>query len=99
LFLLGLLTIPLWFYTNSPMLSVIIVTMIDLIGYVPTYRKSFNDPKSEPVYFYLINVVRNVLAVCAIENVILETVLFPATMVFADLLLALFLIWRRNFFK
>ncbi|HYC34133.1 MAG TPA: hypothetical protein VEC13_00195, partial [Candidatus Paceibacterota bacterium] len=45
--IIGLLTIPLWLLAEQPVLSMIIVTAIDLIGFLPTIRKSWNDPYSE----------------------------------------------------
>src|SRR3990167_9255905 len=36
----ALLALGLWAITNEPLLSVILITLIDALGFVPTFRKS-----------------------------------------------------------
>lgn len=95
-FVTGLMTIPLWIYTNDPTLSVIIIVTIDLMAFAPTYRKSYHKPYDEPLYLYSWNVVRHGLSLIAIANVTIATALFPLMVGVANAALALFLIWRRK---
>lgn len=96
MFVIGLMTIPLWIFTKDPTLSVIIIVTIDLIAFAPTYRKSYYSPYDEPLYLYLINVIRHGISLFAIINVTIATALFPFMVGLANGALALFLIWRRR---
>lgn len=96
LFVTGLLSIPLWLITNDPTLSVILVVIIDLIAFIPTFRKSYLKPYEEPIYLYGLNVLRHGLSLFAIVNITIATTLFPFTVMLANGFLALFLFWRRR---
>ena len=95
LFFIGLCSIPLWLITNDPTLSVVLVTTIDLIAIIPTFRKSWINPYDEPLYLYSLNVLRHGLSLFAIVNITIATVLFPCTIMLANLSLSVFLLWRR----
>jgi hypothetical protein len=96
LFVIGLLSIPLWLLTKNPTLSVILITTIDLIAFIPTYRKSWDKPYDEPLYLYGLNVLRHGLSLFAIINVTIATAFFPFMIMLANLGLFLFLIRRRK---
>ena len=99
LFAAGLLSIPLWLLTDDPTLSVVLVTMIDLIAFTPTFRKSYLKPYDEPLYLYSLNVVRHGLSLFAIVNLTLATALFPFMIMLANLALFVFLVARRSVIK
>ena len=44
---LALLSLPLWLLVKQPVLSIILLSVIDISGFVPTIRKSWNSPYSE----------------------------------------------------
>jgi hypothetical protein len=74
---LALSAIPLWHFADSPMLAVILVTIIDVFGFGPTLRKAHQWPDSESVQFFGFIVVRNILVLLALEHYSLTTMLFP----------------------
>jgi len=39
-----------WWGLDNPVLAVLMATGIDLLGYIPTYRKSFSEPWSEDTW-------------------------------------------------
>lgn len=96
MFIGGLGAIPLWLVTKDPTYSVILVTIIDAIAFVPTYRKSWHNPFGEPLYLYSLNVVRHGLSLFAIAHVSIATALFPFTIMLLNGSFALFLVWRRR---
>jgi hypothetical protein len=51
--LLALFAIAAWWQFHAPLLSIAMVTGIDLFGYLPTFRKSFEEPWSEPLSSWL----------------------------------------------
>ena len=91
----ALLTIPVWLVTSNPMWAVLILTAIDLLGFVPTVRKAYAKPHEERTWFFLLGALRNMLVVAALEHYSLTTVVFPAAVGFACLALAAFILLRR----
>ena len=94
--LAALFSLPLWYFTDDPLWSVVILTVIDALGFAPTLRKAWARPHEESMQFYVIFTVRSMLAVWALETRTLTTVLFPAAMVVACILVCGLLWWRRR---
>ena len=47
----ALLTIPIWYATEDPLWVVILATLIDVLAYYPTFRKSWIRPKERENFF------------------------------------------------
>lgn len=87
--LLGL--IP-WALTSDPTLSVITVVGIDVVAFIPTLRKTWQEPKTETPLLYALNVVRHSLALFALQAYNIATVLHSVTMIITNTLMTLFII-------
>ncbi len=61
----ALLAIIVWWQLDSPLLAVLMVSLIDALGYIPTFRKTYVDPSSETVLFWMCMVATDVLALLA----------------------------------
>ncbi len=77
-FITALSAIPFWYFTSNPLWAVLILTTIDLFGFAPTFRKSYQYPYSEQLTFYAIIASRNLFSIFALENYSITTLLFPA---------------------
>jgi len=98
-FIAAMLSLPLWYFTADPLWAVVILTTVDLFGFVPTFRKAYVSPFEEKLTFFLIMALRNFIVVLALENYSLTTVMFPAVIAFACLLfIAMVLYQRRELF-
>lgn len=95
---IALLVLPLWLLTKQPVLSVILLTSIDLLAFLPTVRKSWNDPHSETLSFYLIIALWNFFSFLAMAEYNLVTYLSPVVWVVADVSFAVMLFVRRKRF-
>jgi len=95
-FIVAMSSIPLWYFTSSPLWSVVILTTIDLLGFVPTFRKAYNQPYEEQLTFFNLVASRNLIAVIALENYSLTTVLFPAATAIACIIFVLMVLIRRT---
>jgi hypothetical protein len=97
LFLAGAASsLPLWHLTSSPLAAVVVLTVVDLLGFGPTLRKAWSQPWSEPMGFYALFILRNALVVVALEEYSPATWLFPVSIAAAcALLVALVAIRRR----
>ncbi len=95
-FITALLSIPLWYITSSPLWSVIILTSIDGIGFIPTYRKAFILPHEEQITFYGLFTFRNIFSILALENFSITTLLFPVVTAIGCIPLMFMIYWRRK---
>src|SRR5690606_8838056 len=49
-FLFGALaSIPIWYFTSDPLWAVIILTLVDVMGFGPTFRKAYHFPHQEQI--------------------------------------------------
>lgn len=92
---LALCAIPLWLVVKQPILSIVLLSTIDMLGFAPTVRKTWNDPHSETLLFYIITTFRHGLSIIALEHYNIVTTLFPITWAVANALFAMMLIARR----
>ncbi len=83
-------------FTNSPVFSIILITIIDFLGFIPTIRKSFNKPQEETLIHYVLAGLKFVLAIIALEKYSLTTWLYPASLVLGNLFFVPMLIIRRR---
>lgn len=95
-FILSLVAVILWLIVDQPLLSVVIISCIDILAFVPTFRKSWSRPDQETVSAYGVNSLRFTLATVAVQNYSFVTVLYPLSQALADGLFALFLVFRRR---
>jgi hypothetical protein len=95
-FVLALISLALWLIAKQPVLSAILTTTTDLLGFVPTVRKSWNRPYTETTSFYYINSFRFALAVVALQRYTLLTALYPIAWLIANGAFALMLSLRRR---
>lgn len=78
---LSLLAVPLWQLTATPLYSVILVSLIDVTGFLPTFRKSWHRPGQETLSAYNIGSLKFLLAIFALENYTLTTLLYPIVVI------------------
>ena len=87
---------PLWYFTADPMWAVVILTVVDLLGFGPTLRKAFHFPHEENLTFFGLFLLRNLLVIVALEHYSVTTLLFPAAVALACLSLILLIGYRRT---
>lgn len=91
-----LISIVLWPLTKAPLLSVILVTLIDTVGFLPTLRKSFRKPHEENLISFMLYALTYAMSIIALENYNFITVFYPAVIALSALSLAIMLIIRRH---
>ncbi len=97
LFLAGaLIAIIPWYLTDDPTLSIVIITLIDVLAFIPTVRKTIGNPSSETLFTYALNIPRHGLALIALENYNLATYLYPAALFFMNILMVSIIIRPKN---
>lgn len=86
----------LWFVTRGPLLSVILITVIDNLGFVPTLRKSYYRPHEETMSTFALSGIKWLFGLFALERLSVITVLFPLSIVVASWLFVVMLLVRRS---
>ena len=95
-FILAISSLPFWYFTSDPLWAVVTLTTVDVFGFVPTVRKAYLAPYSESLLFFSLFTVRNLIVIIALENYSVTTVLFPAVIAAACLLLMALIAYRRQ---
>ncbi len=93
---LAVIATILWLFADQPVLSVILLSAIEIFAFIPTIRKSWNNPYSETLSAYALNTVRFVLALMALQNYSIITTLYPAVWLVANGGFSIILILRRR---
>lgn len=92
----ALIIIIVWLIQKDPLISVILVTLIDLIAFIPTYRKTYLAPDTETLSSYYLLVSANILSIFAIAHYSLATTLYISSLVTTDMIMIFILIFRRK---
>jgi hypothetical protein len=95
-FVSAMSSLPFWYFTADPLLAVVILTTVDVLGFGPTVRKAYTFPHSESLQFFALFTVRNLIAIMALENYSVTTVLFPAVVAAACMALIAMVMYRRR---
>jgi|APSaa5957512535_1039671.scaffolds.fasta_scaffold05889_4 hypothetical protein len=94
--ILALTGMGLWWLLSNPLLTVILMTAIDVFGYIPTFRKCYSSPRSEDARYWVLFALANTLSICALESYNVLTLTYLVSITSANVSLALFLVWRRR---
>ena len=94
--LLGLVAIALWIITDDPFDAVVLTTVADLIGFVPTVRKSVAKPYEETASTYLVSVIKWTLSILALGSMSATNVIYPLAMIISNAAMVFFLFYRRK---
>ncbi len=96
---LAIAALILWLFVQQPLISSILIMIVDIMGFAPTVRKSWNKPYSETPVFYAINIVRFILTLASIQEYSVITTLYPAVWLIGNTFFTLMLMFRRGMIK
>ena len=94
----SLFSVFLWVVVKDPLGSVLLITLIDLVGFVPTIRKSIQKPDEETMSTYVMGGVKWMLSLFAMSNFSFIIWLYPVAMIIANWLFVAMLLVRRRFY-
>lgn len=94
-FIMALIAIVPWLLTKDPTLSVIILTIVNTLAFIPTIRKTIKDPESETFSSYVIHTFRHSLSILALANYNLATFLYPGVVALSNLAVVLIIVKSR----
>jgi hypothetical protein len=85
-----------WYLTKNPFISVILISVIDALGFLPTFRKSYFKPYEETLSTYALSGFKFVISLIALNTFSVVTAFYPASLVFMNWLFVGLVIVRRN---
>ena len=91
----ALLAIPPWYLTGNPLWSVIIITVIDTVAFIPTFRKGYAHPDTENATTYTLSSIKFIFGIFALQTLSVTTVLYPASLIIANGVFVFVLLWRK----
>lgn len=93
----ALFAIVIWWQFDQPLISVIMVSAIDVIGYIPSFRKAYQEPWSETLVSWAGFFISNIFAVLALKEYNLLTVTYLAAVTTANVAFSSMCFFRRRF--
>jgi hypothetical protein len=96
---LSVVSIIPWILTQNVLLSVILATLTDILGFLPTMRKTWNAPKSESLGSMYFDALKHGLSIASLERYSLITWLYPAGVLFAKIVIIAEINFRRATLK
>ena len=95
-FIGSIIAIIIWLLLDNPLLSLLIIIFIDTLSFYPTFRKSWDKPWEETLIHYSFASFKFALAIIALNNFSLLTVLYPLSLVIANGAFVIMVLVRKN---
>lgn len=95
-FIGAIIAIFIWLITSEPLLSVLLGILIDALGFVPTFRKSFVRPFQETLITWFLNGLKFVFALFALEKFTLLSSIYPIYLILGNWTLVAMILIRRK---
>ena len=95
-FTLALGAVPLWYMTDSALNAVVLLSIIDTLGFIPTFKKAYHYPFEEQLSFFMMMVFKDIFALMALEEYSLTTLLFPITLDVSTIAFVVMVFVRRR---
>ena len=90
-----LIAIIAWIVFKQPLLSVLLLTFIDLVGYYPTFRKSWHKPQEEAVISHLVFGIGYMFGVIALSEYNFVTATYPVAVMLSSYIFVIYVLIRR----
>jgi len=92
----ALIAIGIWVFAHDVTLSIILITIIDFVGFLPTYRKGYEEPYSETLFLYACSAFSNLFSLFSITHYSIESSLYVASLVASNVIFVTIVLVRRN---
>ncbi len=96
-FVASLLSIGVYLFLENPLWAILFVTCIDLLAFLPTFRKGYQEPYTETASTFAISALANVLSILALQVYSTTTVLYMAVLFATNTIFTVMLLVRRKY--
>ena len=95
--LIGALSvIAFWVFQKNAFRSILLITCVDLMGFIPTMRKGYEQPWSETSSLYYLGTISNIFSLLALSRYTPTTVLYLASLIVTNVCCVIILATRRR---
>ncbi len=95
----SLFAIAIYVLIDNPVYAIIIVALVDFVGFLPTFRKGFEEPFTETTSTFILSATANILSILALQNYTVTTVFYIASLFFTNSSFAMMILLRRKLLK
>ncbi len=81
---------------HGPAVSAVLATAVSLLGFGPTLTKAWHRPHSDSALTFMLNGLKFVPALLAMDSISVATCVFPVTLLIANIAVALVIYGRRS---
>jgi hypothetical protein len=85
-----------WLAADAPALAAVLLTAASVLAFLPTFRKTWVAPDTEPPSKYVLSTVRYILATLAVQTFAVETALYPGAWIVVNATFLVMLLARRR---
>lgn len=89
--------IPVWVMTNDPLYAALLITGIDGLGFLPTYRTTWKNPRNENISMYFCCAATDALICLSLAPITAAAILYPASGLLTNSGLAIVIILRKAY--
>jgi hypothetical protein len=86
----------LYFITHTLVWSVLLISMIDVMGFIPSIRKSLKNPHNENATLYQLCSIRDIFSIFALSHISFLTAFYPICLFIINGSFGLYLWWRQK---
>ncbi|HEY5588649.1 MAG TPA: hypothetical protein VIK86_06815 [Candidatus Paceibacterota bacterium] len=98
--LLGaLIAMIFYFFLHNPIVSVLIITLVDFVGFLPTMRKAYEEPQTETISAYALSSVSSILALFAFSIFTFSNSVYLISLIITNATCAIIIFTRRKILK
>ena len=92
----ALLGLIFWLVTSNPLTAVILVSVTDFLGFVPTFRKSYYKPDQETTKLYSMSILKLTVSLFALGSFNPTTAIYPASLILTNAAFVTMTLIRRK---
>jgi hypothetical protein len=89
-------TFILYLFTREPNLVAALITLIDALGYGPTFVRGWSQPQKDSVASFALNAVKFVPSLMAMDPITFATSFYPAALLVLNTAVSAMLVMRRR---
>jgi hypothetical protein len=86
-----------YLWSQQPAASAILASIVNVLGFGPTLTKAWSRPRSDSASTFMLNGLKFVPSLFAMDSVTVATCVLPASLVVTNLAVALVIFARRQF--
>lgn len=91
----AVITLLFWCVTNNALVAILLIIITHTLGFVPTMHNAYNNPDEETAMTFMLNGLKFSIAIIALDSYTMTTWLYPAVIVFLNIILVLIIVTRR----